>query len=92
MSMEIDLDNVEEVDVTKKQQKEKERKTFKTDILDDDEKEKGTPGPKKRRKETQIKTYNLDTEVIKKIEDYCDEHEISASIFVNRVLKKEFGL
>jgi hypothetical protein len=67
MSMEIDLDNVEEVgDVTKKQQKEKERKIFKTDILDDDEKKKGTPGPKKRRKDTQIKTYNLDTEVIKR--------------------------
>ncbi|HGP3677482.1 TPA: hypothetical protein ACLIVI_005410 [Bacillus pacificus] len=90
MSMEINLDNVEEVDITKK--KTKEKKIFKTDILDDDEKEKGTPGPKKRRKDTQIKTYNLDTEVIKKIEDYCDEHEISASIFVNRVLKKEFGL
>jgi hypothetical protein len=40
--MEIDLDNVEEVDVTKKQKK-KEKKIFKTDILDDDEKkEKGT--------------------------------------------------
>jgi hypothetical protein len=72
--------------------KRKERKIFKTDILDDDEKKKGTQIPKKRRKDTQIKTYNLDTEVIKKIEDYCDEHEISASIFVNRVLKKEFGL
>ncbi|MDX5880827.1 MULTISPECIES: hypothetical protein [unclassified Bacillus cereus group] len=90
MSIDINLDNVEEVDITKK--KKEERKIFKTDILDEDEKEKGTPGPKKRRKDTQIKTYNLDIEVIKKIEEYCDEHEISASIFVNRVLKKEFEL
>jgi hypothetical protein len=42
--MEIDLDNVEEVDVTKETTKKRKReKIFKTDILDDDEKKKGTP-------------------------------------------------
>jgi hypothetical protein len=54
--MEIDLDNVEEVDVTKETTKrEREKKIFKTDILDDDEKRKRDSGPKKRRKDTQIK-------------------------------------
>jgi hypothetical protein len=47
--------------------KRKREKIFKTDILDDDEKEKkGLQVLRNVEKDTQIKTYNLDTEVIKR--------------------------
>lgn len=94
MSKEIILDGVEEVDLLEEQKN--QSGTFGTTILIDDApeqpKKEKQRGPKKRRKDTTIKTFNLDDEVIEKIEAYCEEHEISASIFVNRVLKKEFGL
>ncbi len=51
-----------------------------------------TPGPKKKRPTTKVKTYNLDLEVIKKIEEKSEEMGISASVFVNRVLREELGM
>lgn len=88
----INLGAIEEEDVLQ----EKQEETFSTNVRnrfkDKEPKKEKQRGPKKRRKDTTIKTYNLDDEVIEKIEAYCEENEISASIFVNRVLKKEFGL
>lgn len=51
-----------------------------------------TPGPKKRRPETKVKTYNLDVEVIEKVVEKSEEMGITASVFVNRVLRKELGI
>lgn len=51
-----------------------------------------TPGPKKKRPETKVKTYNLDVEVIEKVVEKSEEMGITASVFVNRVLRKELGI
>ncbi|MCU4954485.1 hypothetical protein OCD81_27810 [Bacillus paranthracis] len=50
------------------------------------------PGPKKKRPETKVKTYNLDVEVIEKVVEKSEEMGITASVFVNRVLRKELGI
>lgn len=51
-----------------------------------------TPGPKKKRPETKVKTYNLDVEVIEKVVEKSEEMGVTASVFVNRVLRKELGI
>lgn len=51
-----------------------------------------TPGPKKKRPETKVKTYNLDLEVIEKVVEKSEEMGITASVFVNKVLRKELGI
>ncbi|BCC09592.1 MULTISPECIES: hypothetical protein [Bacillus] len=51
-----------------------------------------TPGPKKKRPDTKVKTYNLDVEVIEKVVEKSEEMGITASVFVNKVLRKELGI
>ncbi|MGM2611504.1 hypothetical protein [Bacillus cereus group sp. BceL008] len=93
--MKVNLNDIEEENVLEEQKEESftsKVRRFDTEEPVKKKKKDYTPGPKKKRPETKVKTYNLDLEVIKKIEEKSEEMGISASVFVNRVLREELKM